>query len=109
MRGRLLHTINSLALSVTCGDRFPLLSLRDIFPRPGEVFPQRERPWQRDEVCVDCQGLPLWGDAELAKIEASVTKFAKFSEIQKRMFQALFLLEENFAATAKAVPLGKVA
>ena len=70
---------------------------------------QRERPWQRDEVRVDCQGLPLWGDAELAKIEASVTKFAKFSEIQKRMFQALFLLEENFAATAKAVPLGKVA
>ncbi len=22
---------------------------------------QRERPWQRDETCVDCQGLPLWG------------------------------------------------
>ena len=22
---------------------------------------QRERPWQRDEVYVDCQGLPLWG------------------------------------------------
>mgnify|MGYP000423487099 CR=1 FL=1 len=20
---------------------------------------QRERPWQRDDVCVDCQGLPL--------------------------------------------------
>ena len=38
MRGRLLHTINSLALSVTCGDTLPLLSLRDIFPRPGEVF-----------------------------------------------------------------------
>ena len=37
MRGRLLHTINSLALSVTCGDTLPLLSLRDIFPRPGEV------------------------------------------------------------------------
>ena len=29
MRGRLLHTINSLALSVTCGDTLPLLSLRD--------------------------------------------------------------------------------
>ena len=41
MRGRLLHTINSLALSVTCGDTLSLLSLRDIFPRPGEVFPQR--------------------------------------------------------------------
>ena len=37
MRGRLLHTINSLALSVTCGDTLLLLSLRDIFPRPGEV------------------------------------------------------------------------
>ena len=60
MRGRLLHTINSLALSVTCGDTLSLLSLRDIFPRPGEVFHQRERPWQRDEVCVDCQGLSLW-------------------------------------------------
>ena len=22
---------------------------------------QGERPWQKDEVCVDCQGLPLWG------------------------------------------------
>ena len=22
---------------------------------------QRERPWQKDEVCVDCQRLPLWG------------------------------------------------
>ena len=31
----------------------------DIFPRPGEVC-QRERPWQRDEVCVDCQGLSPW-------------------------------------------------
>ena len=41
MRGRLLHTINSLALSVTCGDTLSLLSLRDIFPRPGEVFPLR--------------------------------------------------------------------
>ena len=30
-------------------------------PGAGEVFPQRERPWQRDEVCMDCQGLPLWG------------------------------------------------
>ena len=30
-------------------------------PGAGEVFPQRERPWQRDEVCGDCQGLPLWG------------------------------------------------
>ena len=43
MRGRLLHTINSLALSVTCGDTLPLLSLRDIFPRPGEDVAQRQK------------------------------------------------------------------
>ena len=49
MRGRLLHTINSLTLSVTCGDTLPLLSLRDIFPRPGEVFPQRES-WQIQRI-----------------------------------------------------------
>ena len=35
MRGRLLHTINSLALSVTCGDTLPLLSLRDITSPKG--------------------------------------------------------------------------
>ena len=52
--------VSVLALSVTFGATLPLLSLRDIFPRPGEVFPQRERPWQRDEVCVDCQGLSPW-------------------------------------------------
>ena len=23
---------------------------------------QRERPWQKDEGCVECQGLPLWGE-----------------------------------------------
>ncbi|RJW79258.1 hypothetical protein DWV57_03480 [Faecalibacterium sp. AF10-46] len=68
MRVRLLHTINSLALSVTYGDTLPLLSLRDIFPRPGEVFPQRERPWQRDEVCVDCQGLSLWESWQIQRI-----------------------------------------
>ena len=54
MRGRVLHTINSLALSVTCGDTLPLLSLRDIFPRPGEVFPQRGSPWQAGPLCTAC-------------------------------------------------------
>ena len=33
-------------------------------PSPSRLAPchlsQRERPWQRDEVCVDCQGLSLW-------------------------------------------------
>ena len=40
---------------------FPFLSpFGDIFPRPGEVFPQRESPWHKDEVCMDCQSLSLW-------------------------------------------------
>ena len=40
-----------LALSVTFGDTLPLLSLRDIFPRPGEVFPQRESLWRNRSLC----------------------------------------------------------
>ena len=35
-----LWTVGVLALSVTYGATLPLLSLRDIFPRPGEVGPQ---------------------------------------------------------------------
>ena len=51
MVGRFLIALDTLALRATaCAlsvkaygfARFPLLSLRDIFPRPGEVFPQRE-------------------------------------------------------------------
>ena len=42
--------VSVLALSVIFGATLPLLSLRDIFPRPGEVFPQRERTWQ--PVCA---------------------------------------------------------
>ena len=35
---------SSLALSVTCGDRFPLLSLRDIFPRRGGSLSSKGEP-----------------------------------------------------------------
>ena len=28
----------------------PFCRLRDIFPRPGEVFPQRESPWHGGKV-----------------------------------------------------------
>ena len=40
--------------------RFPLLSLRDIFPRPGEVGPQSGSPWQSTQTSSLCQGLSLW-------------------------------------------------
>ena len=42
-------------------------ALREAFsPSPSVRFAhchlsQRERPWQKDKLCVDCQGLPLWG------------------------------------------------
>ena len=38
----------------------PLLSLRDIFPRPGEVGPQSGSPWQSTQSSSLCQGLSLW-------------------------------------------------
>ena len=38
---------------------------------------QRERLWQRDEVCVDCQGLPLWGSWHRAAMTERARTFAK--------------------------------
>ena len=39
-------------------------SLQTSSPSPSRLTPchlsQRERPWQKDEVCGDCQGLSLW-------------------------------------------------
>ena len=29
---------------------------------------QRERPWQKDELYVDCQRLPLWGSWQIRRI-----------------------------------------
>ena len=42
----------------------PSNKVRTRFAPPPSLrwhLSQRERPWQRDGVCVDCQGLPLWG------------------------------------------------
>ena len=56
-------------------------------PGAGEVFPQGERPWQRNEVCVGCQGLSLWerwhrvsddGEGEDAKVKISAIKVPIF-------------------------------
>ena len=33
---------------------------RQIFPRPGEVFPQSGSPWQSTQTSSLCQGLSLW-------------------------------------------------
>ena len=38
-------------LSLATLDRFPLLSLRDIFPRPGEVSPQGDAFGQCLKLC----------------------------------------------------------
>ena len=44
----------------------PFCRLRDIFPRPGEVFPQRESPWHDGKVSGQTAKLagalaPTWG------------------------------------------------
>ena len=44
----------------------PFVAYAPSSPGAGEVFPQRESPWQRDEVCVDCQRLPLWGSCRVS-------------------------------------------
>ena len=43
-----------------CRKPSPFCRLCDIFPRPGEVFPQRESLWRNRKLRVDCQGLSPW-------------------------------------------------
>ena len=57
-----------LALSGANAPDSPFCRCATSSPGAGEVFPQRERPWQRDEPRVDCQGLPLWGSWQIRRI-----------------------------------------
>ena len=58
----LAHSVSSLALSVIAARcQIPLfVTCGDIFPRPGEVFPQSGSPWQSTQSSSLCQGLSLW-------------------------------------------------
>ena len=64
-------------LSVTCGDRFPFLSLRDIFPRRGGSRPSRGRLWAMPQSFP----LPLkpspWGRWHRAAMTEGVTFLVK--------------------------------
>ena len=58
MQKRWLFCFALSALSVTYGDRLPLLSpVVTSSPGAGEVFPQRESPWHGDKV--SCSGAKL--------------------------------------------------
>ena len=43
-----------------CSTDSPFCRYATSSPGAGEVFPHRERPWQKDKLCVDCQSLSLW-------------------------------------------------
>ena len=73
--------VSGLALSVTCGDRLPLLSLRATFPRLGEGFPHRKSLRFNRKLCRYAKGSPFGRAGALAperastlKIKASATK-----------------------------------
>ena len=59
-RGYLPASVLALSVTACAAPHSPFCRYATSSPGAGEVFPQRERPWQRDEVCVDCQGLSLW-------------------------------------------------
>ena len=72
---------------------------------------QRERPWQKDEVCGDCQGLSLWESwqsrealterASTLKIKSICNKIRGVSESQERMLQMLFVMHTKNVPTPK--------
>ena len=80
--------VSGLALSVTCGDRLPLLSLRDIFPRSGKSF-----------LKVGALGSPR-------KLHL-FTKSFPFKEGLSA--QGVSGVTGNFVAMPKALPLGELA
>ena len=43
-----------------CSTDSPFCRFATSSPGAGEVFPQRESPWQNQKLCVDCQSLSLW-------------------------------------------------
>ena len=88
----------------------PLLSLCDIFPRPGEVFPQRERPWQYGKVSGFAKGSPFGGAGALAPERASplCAVVQPCGSTQKLPQGDALGTAAKFPFTAKAVPLGKV-
>ena len=58
--GCVVHNFSGLALSGRfASSLFPLLASPSS-PGAGEVC-QRESPWRNHTLCMDCQGLPLWG------------------------------------------------
>ena len=56
---------------------------------------QRERPWQRDEVCVDCQGLSLW---ESCQSRQALTERARTLRDQREQTEGVI-----FEGAGKAV------
>ena len=48
---------------------------------------QGERPWQRDEVCVDCQGLSLW---ESWQSRQALTERARTLRDQREQTEGVF-------------------
>ena len=65
IRYHILHQ-NAPCFALFCKFLFFFLRKRAVMerkerrPGAGEVFPQREMPWQKDVVCGDCQRLSLW-------------------------------------------------
>ena len=58
----------------------PFCRLRDIFPRPGEVFPQRESPWHGGKVSG--QTAKLAGFARGSLFEGAAARSAAEGVIQ---------------------------
>ena len=86
--------VSGLALSVTCGDRLPLLSLRDIFPRSGGSLSSK---WEPLAVPASFIFLP----------SPFFTKSFPFKEGLSA--QGVSGVTGNFVAMPKALPLGELA
>ena len=81
MRGRLLHTINSLALSVTCGE----MCIRDSSSRVENCAPAREWMW------VEAQR------PKAAEPPALFIRATRMPSITRKIRMPTLLLSDNLA------------
>ena len=88
MRGRLLHTINSLALSVTCGDTSPKgrglgKEMKFVWTAKGSHF--GGAGIEQSEMTERARMLPLYNNFFLRKRAASSAIVGTFDDSNKKL------------------------
>ena len=92
-----------------CNATLPLLSLCDIFPRPGEVFPQRERLWQYGKVSRFAKGqLEPGYDADFVLVDLDTPYTVDKDKLHSKSHNTPFDGVELYGKVCATIKGGKI-